>query len=423
MRLAFKLSLLGLLALPQMLPALAEPINLPVLLKNGSIRVETESGEALLRHRDDELFVPASIIKVATAFCALQELNANYRFSTEFLLDDKNTLFVRASGDPTMISEELSAIAQAIAKKTGRINEIIIDTSLFSSTLTIDGASSSLNPYDAKNSAFVGNFSSAYLTRTKTGAVTSAEPQTPLTPLSRKAGLKLKRGTTARIKIGEDWKTGALYGGELLSEFLTQAGLKTARRITLGPISSSARTLLIHTSSQNLTGIITGMLKHSTNFTANQLFLTLGVKRFGAPATLKKAQQALTECLSSRVGWSHFHIEEGSGLSRKNQVSAHLMTTLLKKFEPYSDLLPEEDAFRAKTGSLNGVNSLAGYFELPKFGRLRFAIIINSNVPHLYKFKVASAVRNYLNLQPKEAKTALLERLGGVKKSYNRGVL
>ena len=128
----------------------------------------------------------------------------------------------------------------------------------------------------------------------------------------------------------------------------------------------------------------------------NQLFLTLGAKKYGAPATLDKAQRAMTECLKSRVGWSGFHIEEGSGLSRRNQVSSRQMTTLLGKFEPYRHLLPVKEGFLAKTGSLNGVNSLAGYFSLPEQGEVRFSVIINSGVPHLYKFRAAEQIRSYL---------------------------
>ena len=108
----------------------------------------------------------------------------------------------------------------------------------------------------------------------------------------------------------------------------------------------------------------------------------------------------MTECLKSRVGWSGFLIEEGSGLSRRNQVSSRQMTMLLDKFERYRTLLPEKEGFVAKTGSLNGVNSLAGYFTLPKQGEVRFSIIINSSVPHLYKFRAADQIRSYLTHQP-----------------------
>jgi len=378
--------------------ALAESeLNLDRLLKNGSARVEREDGSPLLRHRDTEQFVPASTLKVATSFCALEKLGPSHHFETLFFTDGAGTLFIKGSGDPSLVSETLEAVAAQLVTQVSAINQIIIDTSLFSDNITIDGSERSLNPYDAKNAAFVGNFSSAHLTRTKKGAVISAESQTPLTPLARQAGLKLSKGKTERVNLSSDWIVGVRYGGELLAEFLKQKGARGTLRVSRGVVPSSARVIYTHRSPQNLEQILKAMLKYSTNFTANQIFLTLGVAEFGAPATVAKGQQAMRGCLEQLVGWREFHVEEGSGLSRRNKVSAVQMNQLLSKFDRYSWLLPEQDGFVAKTGSLRGVNSLAGYFvPSEQLGRVRFSILINSEVPHLYKFKVANELRDYL---------------------------
>jgi D-alanyl-D-alanine carboxypeptidase/D-alanyl-D-alanine-endopeptidase (penicillin-binding protein 4) len=393
---ALSLLVSALLACALSSPVLSEELNLKLLAKNGSIRVETERGDVLLAHRDEELFVPASILKVATAFCALEELGRDFSFSTEFRTDGLGTLYVIGSGDPTLVSEELAKIGRQLSSRLSSVDRIIVDTSLFADTIKLDGVAHSLNPYDSKNAAFVGNFSTAYVTRKRDGSVVSAEPQTPLTPLSRKRALTLRRGATERVNLGTDWRTGALYGGELLAEFLKQSGVTGRMQVALGQAPKTTRLLLTYQSSQALEEIVQGMLKFSTNFTANQLFLTLGVKKFGAPATERKAQEALRTCLEQRAGWSNFAIAEGSGLSRLNKVSARHMTQLLRHFSRYSSLLDEQQGFQAKTGSLNGVNSLAGYFDTPSKGRVRFAIIVNSAVPHLYKFTVANAIRSSL---------------------------
>ena len=104
----------------------------------------------------------------------------------------------------------------------------------------------------------------------------------------------------------------------------------------------------------------------------------------------------MAACLEKKVGWRDFHVEEGSGLSRRNRVTPAQMTQLLKSFEPYRDLLNVEDDFTAKTGSLRGVNTLAGYFYLSPSEPVRFAILVNSNVEHSHKYKVARALRDYL---------------------------
>lgn len=370
------------------------------LVKNGSVHVELEDNTNLLNYRGQQPLIPASTIKVATTYCALEELGPTYRFETLFLKTPDHTVYIKGQGDPSLVSETLSDVAAKIALQMPRIERIIIDTSFFSDNLEIDGSSASSNPYDAKNAAFVGNYSSATLTHSRRGDILSAEPQTPLTPISKQAGYRLSRGKTERVNLSTDWKTGARYGGELLAAFLKKHGALGSMSISLGSVPSSATVFLRHKSPLTLEEISRGMLKYSTNFTANQIFLTLGAIKYGAPATVSKGQQAMRECLSSRVGWEEFHIEEGSGLSRKTRVTALQMTKLLRKFDRYSALLPDREGFLAKTGTLRGVNTLAGYFDLGRTpGRARFCILINSDVAPGYKFKVANEIRNYLNRQ------------------------
>jgi D-alanyl-D-alanine carboxypeptidase/D-alanyl-D-alanine-endopeptidase (penicillin-binding protein 4) len=208
--------------------------------------------------------------------------------------------------------------------------------------------------------------------------------------------MKLNRGASERINLGHTWQVGTQYGGELLAEFLKRAGVSGSLEVGTGGVPSDATKLYEHQSSKDLAEIAQGLLKYSTNFTANQLFLTLGIHRHGAPATVEKGQRAMTECLKNKVGWREFHIEEGSGLSRRNQVTPIQMTRLLQSFEPYKDLLNVEDSFTAKTGSLRGVNTLAGYFDISPTEHVRFAILVNSDVDHTHKYKVARAIREYL---------------------------
>jgi D-alanyl-D-alanine carboxypeptidase/D-alanyl-D-alanine-endopeptidase (penicillin-binding protein 4) len=376
--------------------AYSQQIDLKKLLKNGGVRVELEDGTPLLTYRDQESFIPASTLKLATTFCALESMGGEYRFITNFYRGKDNTLYIKGSGDPSLVSEELSIIASKLAPLFPVIESIVIDPSFFDPNISIDGSSSSLNPYDSKNAAFVGNFSSAHLVRRKSGMIETAEAQTPLTPLSKHAGEKLRRGASERINLGTNWRTGTIYGGELLAAFLRRSGASGPINIRIDRTPSDAKRIYEHRSSQNLEEISKGLLKYSTNFTTNQIFLVLGANTFGAPATVEKAQRVMRECMEKKVGWTDFHIEEGAGLSRRNRVSPAQMTQLLKRFEPYQHLLNVEDDFAAKTGSLRGVNSLAGYFDLSPRKQVRFAILINSDVEHLYKYKVARAIRDYL---------------------------
>ncbi len=376
-------------ALPN-LAAAAWKQNFIGALKNGGAYVESDKGEVLIDHRSNEHFIPASTMKVATAACAIKELGIDYHFPTDFSLTSNNELVVRGYGDPFLVSEEFDLIAQALIKKGLKtISGLILDTSFFES-FTVDGQSRSSNPYDAINGALVANFNTVYFRKTG-NKIESAEPQTPLTPIAHEISSSYRNGKH-RVNLGKDSQKNTRYFGELLVAFLNKHGASISNQlpIKIGASPPHAKLIYRHRSSKSLADVIKGLLKYSTNFMANQLFLVLGAKQHGAPASNEKSQRVLASCLREHIGWSDFTAMEGAGLSRKNRVSPRQLMTLLKKFEPYRHLLPvEKNRFQAKTGTLTGVNTYAGYFKHQDGRLIRFAIMVNSPVPHDYKFRLA----------------------------------
>lgn len=370
--------------------------SLQALLKDGGLYAETLSGKPLVNIRGERAFTPASTIKLATAFCSLEALSTEHRFKT-FFFSSKDSLYVKSLGDPSLVSSEIRRIVESIAPVMKTISSVVIDNSAFALDELPDGTNNTLNPYDAKNGAFIVNFGSALISRKSKNGILSGESETPLTALSRRAGLRIPIGRTDRINIASTPKLGSRYGAEILIAMLRQRGVKGAMNISFGLTPKSAHLIHTHLSSETLESIAKGMLKYSTNFTANQLMLTLGGEMSGYPATLKKGQHALSRCLK-KIGWSEFHVEEGSGLSRRTTVTPVQLVSLLHRFVKYKHLLPEKMGFLAKTGSLRGVNALAGYFQLhePKEQTVAFAILINRQVPHLYKYTVAKKLRTFL---------------------------
>jgi len=63
--------------------------------------------------------IPASTLKLLTALAALHTLGPDYRFVTDFYLDEDSNLKIKGFGDPLMISETISLIAEGIGNRTG----------------------------------------------------------------------------------------------------------------------------------------------------------------------------------------------------------------------------------------------------------------------------------------------------------------
>lgn len=357
-------------------------------LKNGSALVERSDGTTLFSYRPKDSMVPASTLKVATSYCVLEELGPDFRIATEFLTDDTGTLFIRGGGDPSLVSEKFKNIALRIRTLLPNFSRIVVDDTRFDSGLTISGASKTTNPYDAPPGAFLVNFNTVAVNKRSNSKIEQGEEQTPLTPIARDLAKPLAVGNH-RINIGSDVRLGTRYAAELLATMVFEGTKIRLPQIDFGVVPKSAKLLFRYESPDPLSEMVRGLLKFSTNFTANQLFLIMGAEKLGYPATIAKGKQVLSKCLQERVRWNAFNVEEGAGLSRRNQVTAEQMLRLLRAFEPYKDLLPTDKGFRAKTGTLTGVNTLVGYFDLPDGQTARFAILVNSEVAADYKFQLA----------------------------------
>jgi len=355
------------------------------LIQNGGVYVESAQGKALFDYQGNQGFIPASTMKLVTGLITLELLGSDYRFKTDFFLDQSGNLYIKGFGDPFLVSEEFPAIVAGL-KKSGlkAVKNIYLDDSYFPA-VKVPGAAASLNPYDALNSALSANFNTIFVKKSSDGTVESAEEQTPMTDLTRSLASKAPIGKS-RINLAAHPEESLLYVGHLLEAFLEKDGIPVTGSIGRGQVPPGAPVYYSHRSSKSLDRIVQAMMKYSTNFITNQLFLVLGAEKYGSPATLAKGQKVFAEFLKTQLGFQNFHIEEGSGLSRQNRLSPIQLVRVLKAFEKYKNLLPEKmDAILAKTGTLNGVNSLAGYFDTSQYGTVRFAIILNQGSPNREK--------------------------------------
>jgi len=185
----------------------------------------------------------------------------------------------------------------------------------------------------------------------------------------------------------------AMYTRDLFKRLWAQQGSLFHGDVVVGQAPHGLTLLKIY-QSPPLADVIRGINKFSNNIAARQLYLTLGTGDAAiknSPATLAKSDVAIRQWLAAKqLNFSELVVENGSGLSRKEQISArHMGQLLLAAFN--SPVMPEfisslpiaavdgtlknrftdtpiKGLAHMKTGALNNVRALAGYL-LDKAGR------------------------------------------------------
>lgn len=360
--------------------AASSPADLQKLVDNGSYFFQGESGK--LQFNAQELFIPASTVKILTSLFALECLGRGFRFETHFFLDADSNLYIKGYGDPFLTSEAVLQIGRELASRgIDRLGSLFLDDSSF----MLDGQVAeqpSLNPYDAPNGALAVNFNALPVEIAEDGTISSGEPQTPPLLMIQRAGKGLPPGNY-RLNVDADPGPRQLnaalhYTGELFTSLFEQAGIAVERGFRGKNVPAGLRPLYIYYGAHSLEEIVRACLQYSNNFIANQLFLTVGSKYFGLPASWEKSRRAF-RIFSGKILQTNsrqMQIVEGSGLSRDNRISATTLIHILNIFKPYSDLLPREHNLLVKSGTMKDVFCYAGYF-LDNNGLEPFVILLN----------------------------------------------
>jgi D-alanyl-D-alanine carboxypeptidase/D-alanyl-D-alanine-endopeptidase (penicillin-binding protein 4) len=345
-----------------------------------SLLVADPDGTILISKNAGKKLMPASILKIFTSLGALHYLGPDFHFQTEFYMDEDSNLKIKGFGDPLLISEIVDGISRLLAALIGNsvtIKDLIVDDSYFNRPLTIPGVSSSSQPYDAPNGALCVNFNTVVFKRTKSG-YSSAEPQTPLLPFAEKKikTLNLKSG---RVVMSHAENENTIYAGKLFRHFLEKHGARVHGKVRLGRVNQDEDQLIFrHVSPFPVEELVARLLEHSNNFAANQLFIASGIKAFGPPGNLEKGVAAALDYARNSLQIADMTIVEGSGISRKNRVSAHHMHQIIEAFVPHRRLLRREGRDYYKTGTLNGVSTRAGYIAGKNDRLYRYVVMMNT---------------------------------------------
>ena len=251
-------------------------------------------GQIVRSKNPDQQYIPASTIKILTGLMALDILGPEYRFATRMYIE-KDKLFVSGEGDPFLTSEAIADIAQLLKLKgINRLSKIILDDSAFALEGPPPGSANSHNPYDAQSGALAVNFNAIPFRISKDGKVNSGEQQTPWLPLMDEIATNYSRGNY-RVNVSaysekEGYSNILRYAGELFVAIFEVHGIQIIDGYDNGAPSKKAPPLLVYESEKTVSELVRLCLHYSSNFIANQLYLSCGRKILGYPATWKKAE-------------------------------------------------------------------------------------------------------------------------------------
>ncbi|MEW2285298.1 D-alanyl-D-alanine carboxypeptidase/D-alanyl-D-alanine-endopeptidase [Streptomyces sp. NPDC047841] len=319
--------------------------------------VDVTTGERLYGADAGKALTPASTTKIATAVAALSALGPDHRLTTRTALEpDTRELVLVGGGDPTLTAHVktggwagLRALAADTAKALDRrgIHKITLsyDTTLFTGP--------ALHPIGVNDN---------------------------LAPVS---ALTVDEGRTDASTEGPAPRVGdpAADAVSRFAGFLKDAGITTTAP---GPSKASTRAeTLARVSSPPLSQLVERMLTNSDNDIAEALARQTALAS-GQPAGFDGGAKAIATQLRKLglpMAGAAFH--DGSGLNRDDRLTADLLTALLVKagdpgrpgLRPVLTGLPvagftgtlssrytdgAAGLVRAKTGTLTGVNTLAG---------------------------------------------------------------
>ena len=190
------------------------------------------------------------------------------------------------------------------------------------------------------------------------------------------------------------------YTASVFKRFLHQAGVRVTGKVKKGLVPEGATLVLDH-ESPPLGQILRGLNKFSNNFIAEQILKTLAAQFMGEPGTTENGILLLQDYMQE-LGYTpdQYRMVDGSGLSKTNLVTPDQVIALLEDAHSDLSIFPEfisalgvmgldgsvidrmdhkkeAQRIRVKTGTLNHVSALSGYFQSQDGERFAFSILLN----------------------------------------------
>ena len=376
---------------------------------------------------------PASLMKLVTTQAALDLLGPAFTWRTPVFVDGpirdgvlQGNLYLKGSGDPRLTVERLWLLLRrvqglGIARIQG---DIVLDRSAFDVPPRDPGSfdGEALRPYNAAPDALLINFKSLLLAFTpdRAGAVARVHVEPPLAgmqvpatvPLSREAcedwrgGLRADWSDPLRVRLAGSYPQACgerlwpvafaaptQYAARAVAGLWQQLGGQLAGQVREGQVPAGLTPSLIHESAP-LAEVVRDINKFSNNVMAQQLYLSLSAQRLGK-GSFEASRELVLAWWRERIGDAPPVLDNGSGLSRDERISAHALARLLRHawVQPtMPELLASlpltgldgtlrrsraQASAHLKTGSLRDVAGVAGYVDGPDARRWVLVAIIH----------------------------------------------
>ena len=446
------------LLLPAALPAISAPLNttLPAsvqkALKAGKIGTNslsvvtlpmTGAGTPTIINADVSVN-PASTMKLITTYAALELLGPTHQWKTEFYGDGPlkdgvlhGNLYLKGGGDPKLNMEKLWLLmrdlrANGVLRVTG---DLVLDRSFFvQPQLPVfdDDGKDDNKPFLVTPDSLLVNLKAVRMITRAEGGKVNVMMEPPLTNVRIDNRVKYVAkgkcagdvrynpvtefdGTTLVVTGQQNEGCNTQSYLSLLDHAGYAAGAVRAIWQELGgtiigkdrvDVVPKSGTLLARAYSPDLVEIIRDINKFSNNTMARQLFLSLGAQfRNSADGDdAKAAQRVIRQWLAKKgITASHLVMENGSGLSRAERISAREMATILQTAwkGPYAaefisslPIVGKDGTMRKrlkntplngdahiKTGTLNTVRAIAGFSRDAKGDTWAVVAILNDPRP------------------------------------------
>lgn len=343
--------------------------------------------DVVFERNPDVPVVPASVMKLLTATAVLHELDLNERLRTPVLSTAPvdggvvdGDLYLVGGGDPVLGTADWAAHFPRQPRLYTPM-ESLADRLVAAGVREVRGrVVGDDGRYDRER--YVPSWPGRYIDDNETG---------PLSALFVNDGFATWDGPDPQ---DTPWDDPPRDAAAMLTTLLRQRGVVIAGEPASGSVPPAA-TEVAAIESPTIAALVTAMVNDSDNGTAELFVKELGLRGKGVGSSAAGAEAIVESLTAQGLPTPGVVVHDGSGLDHSNLVTCRLLAAILLRTDPASPIqaglpiaaqtgtlskrflaTPVAGHLRAKTGSITGVMSLAGFAD-GRDGPLTFVQVLN----------------------------------------------